>query len=352
MATTEQSAPPFRDATIAEADSPKPRPVVYMAAVGGLLLAFELIVLGRWAFGSHFTATATGPDRLSSGMQALYTVLQVVVTALLVPCLWFWVIRPWRREGRLTTNGMFALSGGLLFFWDMVMNYTSVTLFYNSHLVNFGAWANGSWPGWTSPHGNLLPEPVFIAMPAYTTLVFVQVMGVLWLLRRVTARWPRLGAFGQVMVIVVGLTITDTIVEGSVLRTGLYAYPGGIRALSLFAGDTYQVPMTETFFFGGLGLGSIAMLMHFRDDHGRTIVERGLDRVRCGPRRKQLIKFCAIFGAVHLAFLVLYAVPCQWLATHSDPFPRGYKSYMVNGMCASGAGRDVCPGPGIAMPRP
>ena len=40
---------------------------------------------------------------------------------------------------------------------------------------------------------------------------------------------------------------TDTIVEGLVLRTGLYAYPGGIRSLSLFAGHTYQVPLTETF---------------------------------------------------------------------------------------------------------
>jgi Spirocyclase AveC-like len=330
----------------------RPRPVLYAATVGVLLLAFELAVLGRWVLGSHFTTTPTGPDQISSATQALYTTLQIVVTALLAPCLWFWVIRPWRREGRLTTNGMFALSGGLLFFWDMVMNYTSVTLFYNSNLVNFGAWANGSWPGWTSPHGNLLPEPVFIVMPAYTTLVFVQVIGVLWVLRRVLTRWPRLGAFGQAVTIIVGLTITDTIVEGSVLRTGLYAYPGGIRSLTLFAGHTYQVPMTETFFFGGLGLGSIAMLMHFRDDHGRTIVERGLDRINVGARRTQLIKFCAIFGAVHLAFLVLYAVPCQWLATHSDPFPRGYKSYMVNGMCASGASHRLCPGPGIPMPRP
>jgi hypothetical protein len=69
-----------------------------------------------------------------------------------------------------------------------------------------------------------------------------------------------------VLTIVVGLTITDTIAEGCVLRTGLYACPGAIRGLTLFAGHTYQVPITETFLFGGVGLGSIAALMHFRDD--------------------------------------------------------------------------------------
>ena len=330
----------------------RPRPVLYLAAIGALLLAFEIYVLTRWVTGPHLTATPTGPDPISSGKQALLTGLQIVVSAALIPCLWFWVIRPWRRAGRMTTDGMFAISGGLLFFWDMCMNYTSVALFYNSHLVNLGAWANGSWPGWTSPNGNRLPEPLLIVPEAYTTLVFVQIMFVLWLLRRLKARRPQIGFLGSVVTIVGGLFLTDTIVEGAVLRTGLYAYPGAIRSLSLFAGHTYQVPLTETFFFGGVGLGVIAMLMYFRDDSGRTVVERGLDRVRVSERRKQVIKFCAIFGAVHLTFLVLYMAPSEWFATHSDAFPKGYPSYLTNGMCASGAGGHACPGPGVAMPRP
>jgi len=129
----------------------------------------------------------------------------------------------------------------------------------------------------------------------------------------------------------------------------------------LFAGHTYQVPMSETFLFGGLGLGAIACLSYFRDDHGRTVVERGLDRVKTGARGRQWIKFLAIFGAVHLAFLVLYFMPQQWFATHSDAYPKGYKSYMINGMCeypgGSGAAqtREVagvpCAGPGVAIPR-
>jgi hypothetical protein len=354
MATVHEQTAPAAARPLPTSDQPaaRPPPVLYLAAIGALLLAFELFVLARWVTGPHFTATPTGPGRISSTTRTLYALLQAAVTAAVIPCFWFWVIRPWRRAGRLTTDAMFTLAGALLFFWDMCMNYTSVGLFYNSHLVNFGAWANGSWPGWTSPHGNLLPEPVLIVMPAYTCLVFVQIKGVLWLLSKVKARFPQMGVPSTVVAIVLSLFLTDTIVEGLFLRTGTYAYPGGIRALTLFAGHTYQLPLTESFFFGGLGLGAIATLMHFRDDLGRTLVERGLDRVNVSARAKQLVKFCAIFGAVHMAFVVLYMVPCQWLATHSGPFPKGYPSYMTNGMCTSGTDGRTCPGPGVAMPRP
>jgi Spirocyclase AveC-like len=331
---------------------PRSRPVVTFAGVGALLLAFELYVLARWVAGPNFKPTPPGPDPISGAGQAVLTVMQVIVPIGTAACIWFWVVRPWRRDGQLTTDGMFAIAAGMIFFWDMCMNYTSVTLFYNSHLVNFGAWANGAWPGWTSPNGNLLPEPVLIVVPAYTCLVFSQVMFVLWLLRRCKARWPGMRWTGALAVIVGGLFLTDTLVEATVLRMGVYAYPGGIRALTLFAGRTYQMPLTESFFFGGLGFGAIATLMHFRDDKGRTMVERGLERLRVGRRQKQAVKFLAIFGAVHLAFVLLYMIPNQWLATHSDPFPAGYPSYLTNGMCASGADGNTCPGPGVPMPRP
>ncbi|HTK67863.1 MAG TPA: spirocyclase AveC family protein [Pseudonocardia sp.] len=345
-------APRTPKARLSSDPSPKPRPVVQMAVIGALLLAFEIYVLAKWVFGPHFTPTPPGPDPISPATLTLFTVMQTVIPIGTLVCFWFWVVRPWRREGHLPTSSMFVLAGAMLFFWDMCMNYTSITLFYNSHLLNFGAWANDSWPGWTSPAGNRLPEPLLIVVPAYTCLVFVQVMFILWLLRKAKARWPGMGFFGALAVIVVGLTLTDTFVEGTVLRTGIYAYPGGIRALTLFAGETYQVPMTETFFFGGLGLGAIAAMMHFRDDKGHTIVERGLDRVPGSDRRRQIVKFLAVFGAVHLAFAVLYMAPNQWLSSHSDPFPAGYPSYMENGMCASGADGRTCPGPGVPMPRP
>ena len=256
-----------------------PRPVLGLAAAGGILIAFEIYVLARWVSGPNLRPTPTGPDPIP----AARLVLQIAVPIGTVVCFWFWIVRPWIRAGRMTTDVMFVVAGAALFFWDMCMNYTSVTLFYNSHLLNFGAWANGAWPGWTSPGGNLLPEPVLIVVPAYTCLVFSQVMAVLWMLRKVKAR-----------------------------RTSGCSPPSASSSSA---------------------------------SRSRTPSSRASC---CGPA----VKFAAVFGAVHLSFALLYMVPNQWLATHSDPFPAGYPSYMVNGMCASGGHGDQCPGPGVPLPRP
>jgi hypothetical protein len=330
----------------------RPRPVLWWAAAGVVLLGFQIFVLGRWMLGPNFTSTDPGSDPLPGWKSAVFTALQIGIPVLAAVLLYLWVIRPWRRHGYLTTDAMIALAASTVFFWDMVMNYTSVTLFYNSHLVNRGAWANGAWPTWTSPQANKLPEPLLIVPPAYTALVFSQVLVILWLLRKAKSRWPGMGIAGTVLTIVVGLTLTDTLVEGSVLRTGVYAYPGGIRAITLFAGETYQIPMSETVLFGGFSLGAIACLSYFRDDRGQTFVERGISTLELSFKGKQAVKFFAIYGAIHLGFVVLYMIPQQWFATHSDSFPAGYPSYMINDMCASGASGHTCPGPGVPMPRP
>ncbi|GLC99166.1 DUF5135 domain-containing protein [Mycobacterium kiyosense] len=288
------------------------RPVLFWVALGVVLLMFQVIVLARWVFGPHFTSTPPGPDALPGWQHVLFTALQIGVPVAAVVLFYLWVIRPWWRHRKLTTDAMIALSASTVFFWDMVMNYTSVSLLYNSHLINRGAWANGSWPTWTSPNANRLPEPLLIVPPAYTALVFSQVIIVLWAVRKLKARRPQLGVPGIVALIFVGLVLTDTIIEGLVLRTGAYAYPGGIKAITLFAGRTYQIPMSETVLFGGLALGAIACLSYFRDDRGRTIVERGLDRLKAGDKARQTLKFFAIYGAVHIGFVVLYMVPQQW----------------------------------------
>ena len=346
-----QDARPQVRAGADDAVPPSWRPVLAWAAAGAVLRGFEIVVLARWVLGPNFKSTPPGPDQISAANQILFTVVQIAVPLAAVAALYFWVARPWLRERHVTTDGMLTVSAGMIFFWDMSMNYTSVSLLYNSHLVNRGAWANESWPGWISPNANYLPESVFITIPGYVALVFSQVVLVLWILRKIKARRPQLGTTGSVVFIFFGLIVVDTIIETLLLRTGIYAYPGAIRAITLFAGHTYQVPLSETVLFGGVALGAIACLSHFRDDRGYTVVERGLDKVRVGAKSKQLIKFLALFGGVHLAFLVLYMVPQQWFAVHSDPFPSGYKSYMINNMCASGSDGRTCPGPGVPMPR-
>jgi Spirocyclase AveC-like len=343
--------PSYKSAPPLQAASPS-RPVTYWAILGAVLLVFQFYVLGKWVLGPNFVATDPGSDPLPAWQATYFMWLQIIVPLGMVVCLYFWVVRPWLREGRLTTDAMLALSGVMIFFWDMCMNYTSVALFYNSHMVNRGAWANGAWPGWTSPNAQLLPEPILVTVPGYTCLVFSQVILVCWMLRKAKQRWPQLSVAAIIALMIVSLTCIDSCIEILLVRSGVYAYPGGIRELTLFAGETYQFPLTEGFLFGGLGLGSIAVLNFFRDDKGRTLVERGLETMRISSLGKQWVKFLAIFGFCHGMFFLLYMVPNQWLSTHSDPFPQGYPSYMINGMCVSGAAGNQCPAPGIPMPRP
>ncbi len=46
--------------------------------------------------------------------------------------IWFFFIRPWRRERRITLDGMLLLSMGLMFFQDPLLNYFNTWCTYNT----------------------------------------------------------------------------------------------------------------------------------------------------------------------------------------------------------------------------
>ena len=348
MKTAPTAAPP-RGAIASHA---APKMVMVWAALGAAFLAFQFYVLGAWVFGPHFVPTDPGPDPISANTLLLFKWMQIVIPLAAAYMAWKMLFGPWLRTGRLTTDGRILFAAAMIFFWDMSLNFSSIALFYNSHLVNFGSWSNGAWPGWFSPTGHLLPEPFVFIMPAYLALVFVQVLFVCWALRKAKARWPQMNLLTTLAVMVVSLTVIDSIIEIAVIRTGFYAYPGSIASLTLWYGETYQFPLTEGFFFGGLGLGSIAVIYYFRDDRGQTIAERGIESLRYSDVTKSWLRTLAIYGYMHTAFFVLYFIPCQFITLNADPFPQGYPSYMTNGMCQYGVNADQCPGPGVMMPRP
>jgi hypothetical protein len=330
--------------------------VRFWAAIGAVFLLFEVYVWAKWISGPNFKPTDPGPDPISASAYDTLVVVQAICVMAALSCVWFWIVRPWIREGHCTTDGMIAICMTLIFFYDPSMNYLSTALLYNSHLLNYGAWTMGSWPGWTSPNGNLLPEPILISPTGYLFAVYGQIVFVLWLLRKYSARHPRLGVMSLIGIIVAGLTLSDTLAEIAFIRIGgVYTYPGGIRAVTVFAGDWFQFPLTEGFFFGGLGLGCTAILQYFKNDKGQTFVESGLDALRISRSSKQAVKFLALFGFVHASFLLVYMLPNFWLSTHSDPYPTppgGRPSYFINNMCVYGPKADECPGPGVMIPRP
>jgi len=326
-------------------------PVVIWAAIGAMIFCFQAYVLFRWVSGPYFVPTPTGADSISDAQRWYFLFLQVAIPIGALVCLLKWVVLPRLRLGHLTTDGRLFLAGTLIFFWDMSMNYSATTLLYNSHLLNFGSWTLGSWPMWFSPAANRLPEPILVTIPGYTALVTTQAIFVCWLLRKAKARWPNLGALACLGMIFVGCTVVDSAMEVLLIRTEIYAYPGAIRSFALFPGETYQFPLNEGILFGGLGIGSMTALLYFRDDKGLSFAERGIEALHTSQTVKGWLRGFAVFGYCHLMFICLYAIPMQYFSLHSGPYPEGYPSYMLNGMCVYGVNSDECPGPGVALPR-
>jgi hypothetical protein len=327
-------------------------PVVLWAWLGAAALAFILYVFGTWVLTGRAVPTNPGPDPLPVVEHQIILAVQWVAMLLGAVVAWIFVVVPWRREGKMSTTGMLYLAWLTLFFQDPMMNYTSATLLYNSYMVNLGTWTLGSTPGWISPNGNHLPEPLLLITVGYTVIGYALCFPILALLKRIKRRWPALSRLQLALLGILVSMLIDTVLESALLRTGVYAYAGSIRAITLFAGKTYQFPMSEGLCYGGLVIGSTLVLLLYRDEQGQTWVERGLEQLRVGSIARQWIKFLALFGYIHLSMFIVFTIPMQWLATHSDSFPQGYPSYMINDMCVYGPNHNECPGPGVMMPRP
>lgn len=322
------------------------------AGLGIFWFLFQAYVLGRWITGPNFVAIDPGPDPISDGLKNFLLLAQIFCPLLCLACLWTWIIVPWRREGRLTSDAMIVISATTAFFWDFSPSFVVDQVTYNSHMFNRGSWGLGSWPGWVSPAGNRVAEPLLFVPPAYIVLVLSQVIFVCWVLRKLKAQRPNTGMATLIAAIIASLFCIDSIVEMTFLRTGLYAYTTTIPELTLFAGKTYQFPLTEGFFFGGLALGAIGILKFFKDDRGQTFVERGIEKLQVSNSGKQLLRLCCIYGWIHTGFFVLYMMPVTLITLNGGHYPQGYPSYMLNGLCVYGDQRNECPGPGVSIPRP
>ena len=168
-------------------------------------------------------------------------------------------------------------------------------------------------------------------------------------MRRARHRWPQLGTFGLLSVAFGINVVIGLFAEALSLRIGLFAYPGAIRSLSLFPGTHYQLPIYETVLNAFL-LGGFAALYHFRNERGETVVERGINDVRTGSRRRTLLRGLALVGAMNTIFLA-YNVGWSWFSLHQDPWPKDTisRSYLVDDFCGPNTGY-ACPGPDVPIP--
>lgn len=326
--------------------------VTLWAVLGGAVLLLQLYVWIRWVTGPYFERVPAGPSDPPTYMKVVLTANMLLMWVLVPFGLWWFIIRPWRRERRITLDGMLAASMGLMFFQDPLLNYFNTWCTYNAWLFNVGSWSS-SIPGWVSPEepGHQVPEPILTNAPGYTFGVLMLTIGGCWLMCRIKARWPGISNLRLIGVTYLIAIVFDFVMEACViLPAGMYAYPGAIRGLSINAGTYYQWPIYEGFMWGGVQ-AALCCLRYFTDDRGRTAVERGLDNVRGGFARQQFTRFLAIFGAVSACFFVFYNVPAQFVGLHADPWPDDVqkRSYFSGPVCGEGSDRP-CPDPALPMP--
>jgi hypothetical protein len=237
--------------------------------------------------------------------------------------------------------GMFSI------WWqDPLYNYFRPGFFYNSNLINLESWVEHI-PGVVAPYQNLQPEPVLWGFSVYLAIMFVQVMFMCWVMRRLRVRWPRLRGFHLFWILSALGFAMDAAIEIPMIRTRIYAYPAGWHGLALWGGTPFQLPILH-FAEGAMFFAACAACRFFVDDDGLTVVERGALSIR-SPRRRTWARALAIAGFVNVISLA-YAPLVQLQILHTDSFPSGFEQSQTNGVCGNqGQPYGPCPGPGVPI---
>lgn len=325
-------------------------PVKWWAGFGVLMVAVQAWAFGHWIVTGLATPTPTGPDEAPRWMTITIWTFQAVCLVVGIAGIYWFVIRPWRRDGRLNFDSFMVIGFYLTFWQDPLLNYFQRWATYNSNLYNFGSWTS-SIPGWASPDGHLMPEPLFFVVPTYGIVCFLMVMLLSQVMKKAKQKWPRLGVAGTIGVAFAFFVVFGGIVEQLWMRMGIYAYPGAIRALTLFSGHYYQYPVYEAVIFAAT-FTAWASVRYFRNDKGESVVERGLHELQTSERSKSWLRGLALVGALNAAMLFVYNAPLQFFAMHADEWPADIvnRSYLTDGFCGPGT-TYACSGSDTPVPR-
>lgn len=334
------------------ADEPRrSRPVLWWAAFGAFWLTFMAFVLIRWISGPYFQRVPVGPSDPPMYMKVFLMTLQVTMIPAMACLVWWFVIRPWRRERTITVDGALTLAFCTLFFQDPLSNYFGAWITYNSWSFNRGSWVT-SVPGWLSfgAPGATVVEPPMTIIGLYVVVMTIAVRIGVATLRWVSGRWPWLGKVGLALICWVVMFVFDVIFEGVIfMPLGVWTYAGG--HFNIFADRYHAFPLHEAFLVGIL-LTAYSFLRFFLDDRGGTIVERGSERVKASRTGKGVIRALSIIGAVNMIFLVVYTLPHLFVGAHSREWNNDIqrRSYFLDGICGADTGR-ACPGPAVPLVR-
>lgn len=325
-------------------------PVKWFAVVGVLHLALAAYVAIRWLSSGELRPTNPGPSPVPEHTAVALNIGAWASPILGLAVVYWYLVRPWVKQRRLTTEGMLLIACLCMYFpYDIVNDYTADLFQYNSHLWNMGSWL-GAIPGVLLPNAYRVPEPILFMWPAYAWGVFMPAMIGFWCMRALHRRWPGLGNLTIFAIVLIATAALDLVLEGGVLWLGFEAYPGAASMGSIAGGTKYQFPIWETLLIGLIYIGGSALL-YFRNDRGQTLAERGVDSMTVGPGCKTALQLLATIGFMVAVFWGAFNIPIQWFAAHGGPFPKDVPSYFISEVCGPGTGYP-CPGPHTPIYKP
>lgn len=336
--------------TPASLEPRKTRPIVVWAVLGVIFLIIEVAAFIGWIGSGQATPTPTGPTPVPTYMKWFIHGWEIAGLLILPVFLYFFMIRPWRRERHITSDGLFCLVFATIYWQDTIANYFQPWFSYNSEFWNLGA-INTHILGWMSPNGNLQAEPILWIVPFYIYAVFGGMVFGCWILRKIRAKRRQISNLGLLGACFGIFVVIDVFVELFWMRAGLMVLPGSIEWLTLFHGRFYQYPIYEGPLVAAW-MTALISLRYFTNDKGETLPERALDKLRVKGKTKTLVRFLALAGAVNVGFLV-YNIPGSIVGLYSSPWPqdiqqRSYFSYLCG---PYGKDNYACPGPGIPITR-
>lgn len=331
---------------VTSASKQRPRPVLWWCALGAAAVLIQFYVYGSWILSPDFRPVDPGPDPMPGVEKMWAVILQVGFTTVTVLVIG-WVVRNCVRQRSLTFDAKLMLAWWSMLWLDPAQFFLRPVNLYNSHYFNRGSWVPHI-PGWISPNMANLPNPWFVEGATYAMMIggTVATCALLRLVKRRRPETSNLALFGLACALYM---VADFLLEEFVMiRTGWLSWSGTARSLSLFGGTRYQFPVAEALFFSAVCAG-MAALRFWRDDRGRAIVERGVERIS-SRRLAGVASTLAIVGFAQ-ALIIAYNLIMIGFTLYVDPIPSGYPSYMLNGICGHGTPYQ-CPGPGVPIYMP
>jgi hypothetical protein len=348
MATTQIDSP-----AAVRYDTPvvrKPQ-VKAWAVIGAAFLILQIYIYARWITGPYFKSVPSGPTEVPMFMQVMVWIwIPGGIVAMLGVLYWF-VVRPWRRDGKPSTDGLLALGWISVLWQDPLVSYFVPQFTWSAIVPNMGSWT-ADVPGWATPQqpGAMMVEPTPFNLPLYVYALFPLTFVACALMRKTKARFPNIGTIGLIGVAWATMAVLDFFMETSWGIMGFYSYPGSIPNLTVFHGHYFQFPLYEPVLWGGCW-AMIACLRYFKNDRGETLAERGIGEMNLSTRRKTALRFLAIVAAMNLCYLgYIVAFNFMGLKGHEWPADIQKRSYMTAHLCGPDSGQ-ACPSPSLPVPR-